>query len=116
MYKPRLVYFTVLQTNRWLFTSTTSSALLALLSALQTEKESIPLALIPIQRFNSNRTPTVSQKTPEEGVNVIYVPCHWFSCFCPFGKVTVNVLDIIVRELLPFKLLCLPPHLIDCHL
>ena len=50
-------------------------------------------------------------------VNVIYMPCHWFSCFCPFGKVTVNVLDVIVvRKLSPFKLLCLPPHLIDYHL
>ena len=29
-------------------------------------------------------------------VNVIYVPCHWFSCFCAFSKVTVNVLDVIV--------------------
>ena len=37
--------------------------------------------------------------------------------FCPFCKVTANVLDIIiVRKLSPFKLLCLPPHLIDCHL
>ena len=45
-------------------------------------------------------------------VNVIYVPCRWFSCFCPFSKVTVNVLDIIIV----WKLWCLPPHLIDCHL
>ena len=50
-------------------------------------------------------------------VNVIYEPCHWFSCFCAFSKVTVNVLDVIVvRKLSPSKLLCLPPHLIDCHL
>ena len=50
-------------------------------------------------------------------VNAIYVPCHWFSCFCPFSKGTVSVLDgIVVRKLSPFKLLCLPPHLIDCHL
>ena len=50
-------------------------------------------------------------------VNVIYVPGHWFSCFCAFSKVTVIVLDVIVvRKLSPFKLLCLPPHLIDCHL
>ena len=50
-------------------------------------------------------------------VNVIYEPCHWFSCFVPFSKVTVNVLDVIVvRKLSPSKLLCLPPHLIDCHL
>ena len=47
-------------------------------------------------------------------VNVIYVLCHWFSCFCAFSKVTVNVLDVIVvRKLSPSKLLCLPPHLID---
>ena len=47
-------------------------------------------------------------------VNVIYEPCHWFSCFCAFSKVTVNVLDVIVvRKLSPSKLLCLPPHLID---
>ena len=32
----------------------------------------------------------------KEAVNVIYVPCHWFSCFCPFSKVTTNVLDIII--------------------
>ena len=50
-------------------------------------------------------------------VNVIYEPCHWFSCFCAFSKVTVNVLGVIVvRKLSPSKLLCLPPHLIDCHL
>ena len=50
-------------------------------------------------------------------VNVIYEPCHWFSCFCAFSKVTVNVLDVIVvRKLSPSKLSCLPPHLIDCHL
>ena len=50
-------------------------------------------------------------------VNVIYEPCHWFSCFCAFSKVTVNVLDVIVVwKLSPSKLLCLPPHLIDCHL
>ena len=50
-------------------------------------------------------------------VNVIYEPCHWFSCFCAFSKVTLNVLDVIVvRKLSPSKLLCLPPHLIDCHL
>ena len=50
-------------------------------------------------------------------VNVIYEPCHWFSCFCAFSKVTINVLDVIVdRKLSPSKLLCLPPHLIDCHL
>ena len=48
---------------------------------------------------------------------MIYEPCHWFSCFCAFSKVTVNVLDVIVvRKLSPSKLLCLPPHLIDCHL
>ena len=47
-------------------------------------------------------------------VNVIYEPCHWFSCFVPFSKVTVNILDVIVvRKLSPSKLLCLPPHLID---
>ena len=51
------------------------------------------------------------------GVNVIYEPCHWFSCFCAFSKVTVNVFDVrVVRKLSPSKLLCLPPHLIDCHL
>ena len=50
-------------------------------------------------------------------VNVIYEPCHWCSCFCAFSKVTLNVLDVIVvRKLSPSKLLCLPPHLIDCHL
>ena len=52
-------------------------------------------------------------------VNVIYEPCHWFtgSCFCAFSKVAVNVLGVIVvRKLSPSKLLCLPPHLIDCHL
>ena len=33
-----------------------------------------------------------------------------------FSKVTVNVLDIIsVRKLSPFKLLCLPHHLVDRH-
>ena len=53
----------------------------------------------------------------KKSVNVIYEPCHWFSCFCTFSKVTVNVLDVIVvRKLSPSKLLCLPPHLIDCHL
>ena len=58
-----------------------------------------------------------SQRKNEISVNVIYVPCHWFSCFCPFSKVTVNVLDVIVvRKLSPSKLLCLPPHLKDCHL
>ena len=46
--------------------------------------------------------------------DVIYVLCRWFSCFCPFSKVTVNVLDIIsVRKLSPFKLLCLPHHLLN---
>ena len=50
-------------------------------------------------------------------VNVIYVPCHWFGCFCPFSKVTVNILDVIVIwKLLFFKLLRLPPYLIDFHL
>ena len=40
--------------------------------------------------------------------------CHWFSCFVLFSKVTVNVLDIIiVRKLSPFKLLCLPHHLVS---
>ena len=48
-------------------------------------------------------------------VNVIYVPCHWFSCFV-VCEVTVNVIDVlVVRKLSPSKLLCLPPHLIDCH-
>ena len=33
------------------------------------------------------------------------------------SKVTVNVIDIVIaRKFSPFKLLCLPPHLIDCHL
>ena len=37
--------------------------------------------------------------------------------FCAFSKVTVNVLDVIVvQKLSPSKLLCLPPHLIDCPL
>ena len=37
---------------------------------------------------------------------MIYEPCHWFSCFCVFSKVTVNVLGVIVvRKLSPSKLL-----------
>ena len=52
-------------------------------------------------------------KLSREGmVNVIYVPCHWFSCFCSFSEVTANVLDIIIVR----KLLCLSLHVIDCHL
>ena len=31
------------------------------------------------------------RKRKRNSVNVTYVPCHWFSCFC------FNVLDIIIQ-------------------
>ena len=48
---------------------------------------------------------TLLQYYSDDLVNVIYVPCHWFSCFCPFSKVTVNVRDVrVVRKLSPCNL------------
>ena len=76
-------------------------------------------AIYAINQFliSDEATKNLDPKHPKKAVNVIYEPCHWFSCLCAFSKVTVNVLDVIVvRKLSPSKLLCLPPHLIDCHL
>ena len=38
----------------------------------------------------------IENSRPKQIVNVIYVPCHWFNCFCAFSKGTENVLDVIV--------------------